>query len=220
MVLFLDVDDTLFDSESAYKFAMKEIGVDDQGALFLKARALTKANLPENAPVARSRFLYFKKYLELQEKYNPKEHFELATKYESLVVDHLSDQWNKLKRPHLFKQFHSKYKSIALVTNETLRMQTLKVMAIDPRRDFFDFLITSEEVGFEKPHTNIFNAALEATKSTPSQTLMVGDSYQKDILGARALGIKGIKTIEFKNDNLTDEETSVIKSLEELLDLN
>jgi putative hydrolase of the HAD superfamily len=43
-----------------------------------------------------------------------------------------------------------------------------------------------------KPHASIFVAALQALAVEPDETAMVGDSYEDDIEGARALGIRAI----------------------------
>ena len=46
--------------------------------------------------------------------------------------------------------------------------------------------------GRVKPHASIFVAALRALDAAPDETAMVGDSYEDDIEGARALGIRAI----------------------------
>jgi putative hydrolase of the HAD superfamily len=43
-----------------------------------------------------------------------------------------------------------------------------------------------------KPHASIFVAALHALDARPEETTMVGDSYEDDIEGARALGMRAI----------------------------
>jgi len=54
----------------------------------------------------------------------------------------------------------------------------------------FDFVVTSEDCRAYKPRADIFNKALKTLGKSTGQVLHVGDSYQGDILGARALGIK------------------------------
>ena len=49
---------------------------------------------------------------------------------------------------------------------------------------YFDKIILSDEIGINKPHVDFFNHALETTNSHPSETLMIGDSWEADILGA------------------------------------
>ena len=53
----------------------------------------------------------------------------------------------------------------------------------------FDFLVISCDVGVEKPHPDIFLAALDRAGTSPAQTLVVGDSYETDILAAARLGL-------------------------------
>ena len=55
-----------------------------------------------------------------------------------------------------------------------------------------DAVIGSRSHGRVKPHASIFVAALHALDVTPTDTVMVGDSYEDDIEGARALGIRAI----------------------------
>jgi putative hydrolase of the HAD superfamily len=55
-----------------------------------------------------------------------------------------------------------------------------------------DAVVGSKAHGRVKPHASIFVAALEALDAEPDETAMVGDSYEDDIEGARALGIRGI----------------------------
>ena len=53
----------------------------------------------------------------------------------------------------------------------------------------FDTVICSEMAGVEKPDRAFFEYALRMTKSLPETTLMIGDNYDTDIIGAAAVGI-------------------------------
>ncbi len=53
-----------------------------------------------------------------------------------------------------------------------------------------DFVLVSHEVGFEKPQTQIFEAALKQAEAEASASIMVGDQYHSDIVGAIGAGIK------------------------------
>jgi len=55
-----------------------------------------------------------------------------------------------------------------------------------------DAVVGSKAHGRVKPHASIFVAALQALDVGPHETAMVGDSYEDDIEGARALGIRAI----------------------------
>ena len=56
-------------------------------------------------------------------------------------------------------------------------------------RDAFDFLVISYDVGVEKPHPEIFQAALERAGTSPGETLVVGDSWEADIEAAARVGL-------------------------------
>ncbi len=51
-------------------------------------------------------------------------------------------------------------------------------------KPYFDKIILSDQIGINKPHTEFFIHALEQTNANPAQTLMIGDSWDADIVGA------------------------------------
>ncbi|MUW15367.1 HAD-IA family hydrolase [Halorubrum sp. CBA1125] len=77
--------------------------------------------------------------------------------------------------------------AVAVVTNLTTRVQLAKLtrLGIDDR---VDRLVTSEEVGREKPSALPFATALSAFDLRPSEALVVGDNVDADIAGGNAVG--------------------------------
>lgn len=63
----------------------------------------------------------------------------------------------------------------------------LTAMKIDT---FFDVVVTLEDTGRLKPSRLPFRAALRNLKAKPSECLMVGDRPDRDIKGAKTLGMK------------------------------
>ncbi len=55
-----------------------------------------------------------------------------------------------------------------------------------------DAIVDSRSHGRVKPHPTIFQAALAALAVAPEHAVMVGDSLEEDIEGARALGMRAI----------------------------
>jgi putative hydrolase of the HAD superfamily len=53
-----------------------------------------------------------------------------------------------------------------------------------------DVAIGSRTFGRTKPHPSIFREALGALDVAPEAAAMVGDSFEDDIQGARALGMR------------------------------
>jgi HAD superfamily hydrolase (TIGR01549 family) len=57
---------------------------------------------------------------------------------------------------------------------------------------YFDNITISSEVGFIKPHPEIFRRALAESKLRSDQVVFVGDTYQQDIVGAKRVGLKTV----------------------------
>ena len=55
---------------------------------------------------------------------------------------------------------------------------------------YFDEIITSEDFGVKKPDPKPYRRALEVLGTKPEETLMVGDWPDRDIKGAKGLGIR------------------------------
>ena len=58
--------------------------------------------------------------------------------------------------------------------------------------DWLGVVVTSQEVGFNKPSPQIFRAALRQAKVRPSEAIYVGDQHQIDVVGANGVGMRGI----------------------------
>jgi len=59
-------------------------------------------------------------------------------------------------------------------------------------REFFDAVTVSADVGWLKPHPEIFFAALAALGVTPDEAVMVGDSLSVDVKGAMMIGMAAV----------------------------
>lgn len=74
------------------------------------------------------------------------------------------------------------------------------VTAADSRSDWqrlgfgelFDAFVTSEDVGYCKPHPAMFRTALRELGVRPEEAAMIGDRPERDIAGAHALGLRTI----------------------------
>ena len=56
--------------------------------------------------------------------------------------------------------------------------------------DFFEFVVTFTDHGERKPHEKPFRTALDLLGLPPHQVLMVGDWPEKDMAGAKAVGMR------------------------------
>jgi putative hydrolase of the HAD superfamily len=55
-----------------------------------------------------------------------------------------------------------------------------------------DFVVTSAQVGYRKPHPRIYRFTMGLAGFRPGETVFVGDSLLADVLGARRVGIRSI----------------------------
>ncbi len=62
----------------------------------------------------------------------------------------------------------------------------LKAMKLDT---FFDFVVSSEDLGHFKPSATPFKVLADKLDVKPEQILYVGDSYKKDVIGANNAGM-------------------------------
>jgi HAD superfamily hydrolase (TIGR01549 family) len=76
-----------------------------------------------------------------------------------------------------------------------------------------DVCVGSKHHGYVKPHRSIFEAALEALGVEPEEAVMVGDSTEDDVEGARALGMRAVL---LDRDGVHPEWEGAIRSLSEL----
>lgn len=79
---------------------------------------------------------------------------------------------------------------------------------------YFSSTIFSCDFGVSKPDSKIYQFALNEVQSSPSETIMVGDSYLSDVEGPEKIGIKGIHLMR---ESCVKLGVNSIGSLDELL---
>ena len=80
--------------------------------------------------------------------------------------------------------------------------------------DCFASITDSGNVGYEKPHSKIFAAALRAMKAPPAESLYVGDLYSVDYVGAHKAGMEAV--LLDVAGTYRDQRSPRVESLEEL----
>ena len=81
---------------------------------------------------------------------------------------------------------------IGVVTNGPAARQRGKLEGIGIRAEDLDALAISEEVGALKPDPAIFRHAVARLDVAPDRVTMVGDSWEKDVLGALGSGLRAV----------------------------
>lgn len=87
--------------------------------------------------------------------------------------------------------------ALALVTNQSTDVQLRKLERLGLAR-WFPVVVTSAEVGVEKPDARMFAAALEALAVVPTRAVMVGDDPEVDARGAANAGLRTILSTQFR----------------------
>ncbi len=200
--ILLDIDNTLYDYDNSHKIALNRVitflkekfslSEEEISICYSKARSLVQIELGDTA-ASHNRLLYFQKMLELLE-LNP-------LRYSLTVYNLYWDTFLASMKPfNGIYEFLEKYKNrICFVTDLTAHIQHRKIKQL--KLDQYSFLmVTSEEAGREKPHPYMFMAALKKMNLIPDEVCMIGDSFNKDIVGASNLGIDAI-WINLKKEN-------------------
>ena len=82
--------------------------------------------------------------------------------------------------------------------------------------NFFKTVTTSEEAGVKKPHPEIFIKAMGKSQAQAFQSLMIGDSYEADIVGAQKVGMQSLFFDYYRKEAYS--QTPRIQKLKQLMD--
>lgn len=128
-------------------------------------------------------------------------------------IEHLSS-YNHLFEGtlELLEYLRPKYQ-LHIITNGFEEVQ-LKKMTKSNIAHYFTTITNSESAGVKKPNPIIFNHALTAAKAVPQESMMIGDNFEADILGALNVGYDAI-FFNFRNEVIEPK----IKQVKDLLDI-
>lgn len=90
----------------------------------------------------------------------------------------------------LLEYLNPKY-NLHIITNGFNEVQHKKLFNSGIQH-YFDTVTDSEEAGVKKPNPGIFDKAIQKSGAQLSRSLMIGDNYEADIVGAEAAGLKTI----------------------------
>lgn len=193
--VIFDTDNTIYPYEPAHRNAMMAtedkameiLGVSREQfqIAYREARGAIKKHLGETAS-SHSRLLYFQRTIEI---------LGLRTQL-LLTLDLEQTYWRTfLSSCEIFpsvREFIHEIRSCgihtAIITDLTSQIQFRKIIyfGLDT---LFDYVVTSEEAGVDKPAIVPFEIALEKLKIPAKNIWMIGDSAANDIRGARAFGM-------------------------------
>lgn len=189
--VIFDTDNTLYPyilSDNAATKAVEKkaeellnVSIETFREVFSKARKQIKDQLGETAS-SHSRLLYYQRTIEL---------LGLGTQI-FMTLDLEQTYWRTfLSESSLFrnvKEFLMDIKSdgirTAIITDLTAQIQFRKIVYFK-LDNYFDYVVTSEEAGFDKPHAKPYEIAIEKLDLAPEDIWMIGDNPVADVAGAR-----------------------------------
>ena len=107
---------------------------------------------------------------------------------------------------------------MGLLTNGPSDIQRLKLDQAG-LSDAFGAVVISGEVGVGKPSAEVFLAVLDALGARPDNSVMVGDSWERDVVGALDVGMRAVWIADGRPAPRPDPRVTVVDSVRELDDL-
>ncbi|WGK63598.1 YjjG family noncanonical pyrimidine nucleotidase [Croceiramulus getboli] len=217
--LFFDLDHTLWDFDKNSQLAFEIIF--EKHRIDVKIEEFSAVYEPIN-------FSLWKQYRENRISKEKLRYSRLKRSFEALdleiddpLIDRLSDDYIKFlpTNNHLFEgtlellDYLAPRYRLHIITNgfQEVQQQKLKASNLQP---YFEVVVSSESVAVKKPDPKIFSYALNKAAARPEQSLMIGDTYEADILGALNSGMDAV----FFNHrgHAVDREVKQITHLSEL----
>jgi len=107
---------------------------------------------------------------------------------------------------------------INIITDGFFEVQMVKLRT-SKLSSFISNIITAEEVGLLKPNKQLFDFAMETCEAKPETSIMVGDNYTSDIVGAHYAGMDQIFFNREKRTEFNVKPTFTVESLKDIMDI-
>ncbi len=109
---------------------------------------------------------------------------------------------------------------IALISNAADDDNTQALIDMGGFRSYLEVIVSSAAFGKRKPDASIFRSVLDQLDIPAAQTVMIGDDYEADILGANAVGIQSIWVTRRSHNTSPDTSrgrpTATVSTLSEI----
>ncbi|WP_234736908.1 YjjG family noncanonical pyrimidine nucleotidase [Tellurirhabdus bombi] len=223
--LFFDLDHTLWDFDRNSTETLQEIyesfrlvdcgvaSVDDFSRHFLQINRFLWTEFDNNrvthADIRQRRF---------------KMVFEALSLSDYSICDDLNESYLSIlpRKAHLIESTmdvldHLKGRyHLHIITNGFDEIQTLK-MSSSGITDYFEHIITNQKANAKKPDPLIFEFALNVTEASLGESLMIGDNYDADVLGAIRAGMDVVYYNPAQLPVEAEQPTYEISHLKELI---
>ena len=224
--IFIDFDDTLYDTHGNSVIALRELfdemnfaqWFDDPEVFYT---AYWNANIDlwtrySKGEITRDYLIVerFRRPLSASGKLGPTKEYCLEVSDRFLEL--CSSKPGVVEGAHeLMEYLKGKGYRIHMCSNGFHEVQYKKLRACGLEK-YFDNIILSEDAKVNKPAKEFFEYAFKVTGAKPETTLMIGDNFQTDIMGAMRAGIDAVFFNRYPEYTAPEEGQMVVTSLEEL----
>ncbi|MBO5593273.1 MAG: YjjG family noncanonical pyrimidine nucleotidase [Prevotella sp.] len=227
--LFIDFDDTLYDTHGNAVIALKELfeflRLDqyfEDAELFYDE--YWKANIDlwtrySKEEITRDYLIVerFRRPLSFGKGLEPTE--EYCLKASDLFLDFCSSKPGVVAGAHeLVDYLKTKGYRMHVCSNGFHEVQYKKLQACGLYNSF-NTIILSEDAGANKPSQQFFDYAFQKSGAVKETTLMIGDNFNTDILGAKQAGLDTAYFNRYPEYPATEPVTFEVTTLQELMDI-
>lgn len=214
--LFFDLDHTLWDFDRNSKLTFQRIFEEQQ--ITIPIDEFLEAYIPVNLK-------YWRLYREDKIEKTSLRYYRLKETFDSLKYTASDDLINLISEDYIrylpyfnylfddaievLQYLESKY-HLHIITNGFEEVQNLKLEKSGIHK-FFKQIITSECVGVKKPNPKVFEFALNKAGAKAHQSVMIGDSYEADVMGAINSGMKAIHFSQEDKNNEVQRITTLVE---------
>ena len=222
--IFFDLDHTLWDFDKNSDLTFYKIlqinNIKIDVFKFLNAYHPINRNywnLYREDKVTKSHLRFYRLY-DTFKKLNFDIHDEMIDKLAIDYIEHLSDFNHLIPNTILIlDKLKLKY-NMHIITNGFKEVQRKKLEK-SKLIQYFQTITISEDVGVKKPDKFIFNHAISKAKARIDNSIMIGDNYNADILGANNIGMKSIYFNFHKTQEKEEKNIIIIQDLKQILDI-
>ena len=227
--IFLDFDDTLYDTHGNAVIALRELFDDLQlGRWFPDEQVFYDAYWQANIDLwtRYSRGEITRDYLIVERFRRPLSVAEGLEPTEAMCLD-ASDRFLDFcsSKPglvegarQLMDYLKSRGYGLHMCSNGFHEVQYKKLRACG-LHDYFDTIVLSEDAGANKPSAQFFDYAMRQTRAEKQSTIMVGDNFQTDILGAKRYGLDTAYFNRYPEYPAEEPVTFEVSALSALMDI-
>lgn len=207
--IFFDLDHTLWDFDKNSGLAFNSIF--EKNLIEVKLELFLEVYAPINSH-------YWKLYREERVSKENLRYWRLKETFDALNIDVSDEKIQALSIDYIdhlplhnhllegsleiLEYLQQKY-TMHIITNGFKEVQYKKLESSGILK-YFTTITTSEDVGVKKPNKAIFENALEVANAKKEESIMIGDNFEADFMGAIDFGMKAILYNYYKKDFPSD----------------